>query len=73
MEAVSDLHHMQFVLKEWQEDIDSQQNNNNRFGLTTTLPLKLFKSPTKPALYEFYSKFYGVLVSKVKSSTTFIV
>ena len=66
MEAISTLHHMHGVLKEWHDNIENQQNANLRFTLTGTSALNFFKSPTKPALYTFYSKFHELLVAKVR-------
>ena len=59
---------MQCVLKEWHDSIESQQNNNHRFTLANSSPLNFFKSPAKPALYTFYSKFHESLIAKVKNS-----
>jgi hypothetical protein len=63
--GVAALHHMHCVLKEWHDSIENQQNSNNRFSLTSTSPLNFFKTPAKPALYTFYSKFHELLVAKV--------
>ncbi|CAF2353761.1 unnamed protein product [Rotaria sp. Silwood2] len=64
MNGISTLHHLHCVLKEWNENIENQQNTNHRFILSSTSPLNFFKSPTKPALYTFYSKFHELLVAK---------
>ncbi len=59
---------MDCVLKEWNDNIENQQNTNHRFTLSSTGPLNFFKSSTKPALYTFYSKFHELLVAKVDFS-----
>ncbi|CAF0835248.1 unnamed protein product [Rotaria sp. Silwood1] len=64
MNGISTLHNMHCVLKEWNDNIENQQNTNHRFILSSTSPLNFFKSPTKPALYTFYSKFHELLVAK---------
>jgi hypothetical protein len=57
---------MHCILKEWNDNIENQQNANHRFALSGTSALNFFKSSTKPALYTFYSKFHESLVAKVK-------
>lgn len=64
MNSISTLHHLHCILKEWHDNIENQQNTNHRF-LSSTSPLNLFKSPAKPALFTFYSKFHELLVAKV--------
>jgi hypothetical protein len=61
MNSISTLHHMHCVLKDWNENIESQQNTNNRFALSSSF----FKSSTRPALYTFYFKFHEFLIAKV--------
>jgi hypothetical protein len=68
MNSISTLHHMNSILKDWNDNIENQQNTNHRFTLSNTSPLNFFKSSTKPALYTFYSKFHELLVAKVKFS-----
>lgn len=67
MNSISTLHHMQCILKEWNENIENQQSTNHRSILSSTSALNFFKSSTKPALYTFYSKFHELLVAKVIS------
>jgi len=64
MKSVSSLHHMQCILKEWHDNIENQQNTNHRFTLSSSSPLNFFKSPPKPALYTFFSKFHESLIAK---------
>ncbi|CAF1248969.1 unnamed protein product [Adineta steineri] len=64
MNGISTLHHMHCILKEWNDNIENQQNTNHRFTLSNSSPLNFFKSPTKPALYTFYFKFHELLVAK---------
>ncbi len=71
MNGISTLHHMHCILKEWNDNIENQQNANHRFTLSSTSPLNFFKTLTKPALYTFYSKFHELLVAKVKLSWFF--
>ena len=66
MNSISTLHHMHCVLKDWNDNIENQQNTNHRFALSSTSPLNFFKSAAKPALFTFYSKFHELLVAKVK-------
>lgn len=56
---------MHCVLKEWNDNIENQQNTNHRFTLSSSSALNFFKTPTKPALYTFYSKLHELLVAKV--------
>jgi len=64
MNGISTLHHMNCILKEWNDNIENQQNTNHRFTLSGTSALSFFKSSTKPALYTFYFKFHELLVAK---------
>ncbi|CAF4415971.1 unnamed protein product [Rotaria socialis] len=64
MSSISTLHNMFCVLKEWNDNIENQQNTNNRFSLSSTSALNFFKTPTKPALFTFFSKFHELLVAK---------
>jgi hypothetical protein len=68
MDGIATLHHMHCVLKEWHDNIDNQQTTNHRFTLSSASALNFFKSPAKPALYTFYSKFHELLVAKVGSN-----
>lgn len=73
MNSISTLHHMQCILREWNDNIENQQNTNHRFTLSSTSALNFFKSSTKPALYTFYSKFHELLVGKVKKSFNYFL
>lgn len=56
---------MNCVLQEWNNNMDSQQNSNHRFTLSSATALSFFKTPTKPELFTFFSKFHELLVAKV--------
>ncbi|CAF1565571.1 unnamed protein product [Rotaria magnacalcarata] len=64
MSSISTLHNMFCVLKEWNDNIENQQNTNHRFSLSSTSALNFFKTPIKPALFTFFSKFHELLVAK---------
>jgi hypothetical protein len=65
MNSISTLHHMHCILKDWNDNIENQQNTNHRFTLSSTSPLNFFKPSTKSVLYTFYLKFHELLVAKV--------
>lgn len=73
MNSISSLHHMHCVLKEWHDAIENQPTTNHRFPFASTSPLNIFKSPPKPALYTFFSKFHELLIAKVKRRSSFVI
>jgi hypothetical protein len=64
MNSISTLHHMHCILKDWNDNIENQQNINHRFTLSSPIQFNFFKPSTKSALYTFYLKFHELLVAK---------